>query len=210
MFQRLALAGAALLSAHAAQASFAWPGPGLPPAVATYTAPFAGNVQAWFLFKQAAYIADIGVGINGALPTAWYLPNTVAPGTTATIGTVNAGDVIRFYLRVTANAPTGNLGIFSTDPADPNPTLNGGLNHAWHVPFAGDAMLGIPAGLRIGFEDIVGGGDKDYDDHVFVFRFPGSPGVPGIPEPATWGLMIAGFGLVGFAARRRKVAHVSA
>ena len=26
---------------------------------------------------------------------------------------------------------------------------------------------------------------------------------PGIPEPATWGLMIAGFGLVGFAARRR-------
>lgn len=29
---------------------------------------------------------------------------------------------------------------------------------------------------------------------------------PGIPEPATWGLMIAGFGLVGFAARRRTVA----
>lgn len=27
---------------------------------------------------------------------------------------------------------------------------------------------------------------------------------PGIPEPATWGLMIAGFGLVGFAARRRR------
>lgn len=26
---------------------------------------------------------------------------------------------------------------------------------------------------------------------------------PGIPEPATWGMMIAGFGLVGFAARRR-------
>ena len=26
---------------------------------------------------------------------------------------------------------------------------------------------------------------------------------PGVPEPATWGLMIAGFGLVGFAARRR-------
>lgn len=31
-----------------------------------------------------------------------------------------------------------------------------------------------------------------------------------IPEPATWGLMIAGFGMVGFAARRRRVAHVAA
>jgi len=29
---------------------------------------------------------------------------------------------------------------------------------------------------------------------------------PGIPEPATWGMMIAGFGLVGFAARRRRFA----
>lgn len=29
--------------------------------------------------------------------------------------------------------------------------------------------------------------------------------VPGIPEPATWGLMIAGFGFVGFAARRRRM-----
>ena len=27
--------------------------------------------------------------------------------------------------------------------------------------------------------------------------------VAGVPEPATWGLMIAGFGMVGFAARRR-------
>jgi hypothetical protein len=32
----------------------------------------------------------------------------------------------------------------------------------------------------------------------------------GVPEPATWGLMIAGFGLVGMAARRRKVDRVSA
>lgn len=30
--------------------------------------------------------------------------------------------------------------------------------------------------------------------------------VSAIPEPATWGLMIAGFGLVGYAARRRRAA----
>jgi hypothetical protein len=32
------------------------------------------------------------------------------------------------------------------------------------------------------------------------------PPVPIVPEPGTWAMMIAGFGLVGFAARRRRVA----
>lgn len=51
--------------------------------------------------------------------------------------------------------------------------------------------------------------------------FPASAGVPGsyfggnflvgeIPEPGTWAMMIAGFGLVGFAARRRTAATVAA
>jgi len=31
-------------------------------------------------------------------------------------------------------------------------------------------------------------------------------GVAFVPEPATWGLMIAGFGMVGYAARRRRAA----
>lgn len=31
-------------------------------------------------------------------------------------------------------------------------------------------------------------------------------GGPNVPEPATWAMMIAGFGLVGFAARRRRMA----
>lgn len=39
------------------------------------------------------------------------------------------------------------------------------------------------------------------DDYVFEF---GERIVAGIPEPASWALMIAGFGLVGFAARRRR------
>jgi hypothetical protein len=32
-------------------------------------------------------------------------------------------------------------------------------------------------------------------------------GAPGIPEPTSWGLMIAGFGLAGTALRRRTAAH---
>lgn len=34
--------------------------------------------------------------------------------------------------------------------------------------------------------------------------------VPGVPEPATWAMMLLGFGAVGFAARRRSAATVSA
>lgn len=41
-----------------------------------------------------------------------------------------------------------------------------------------------------------------------VFAAPGDVG-PAVPEPATWGLLIAGFGIVGAAARRRRVSAVS-
>lgn len=37
-----------------------------------------------------------------------------------------------------------------------------------------------------------------------------TPGNPGVPEPATWALLIAGFGLVGAAARRRHIARAHA
>jgi type IV pilus assembly protein PilY1 len=43
---------------------------------------------------------------------------------------------------------------------------------------------------------------------TFIFGFKGVGGViidpPVIPEPGTWAMMIAGFGLVGYAARRRR------
>ncbi len=41
-----------------------------------------------------------------------------------------------------------------------------------------------------------------FDDITFGSVTPGEPG--GIPEPATWAMMIMGFGLVGLAARRRR------
>ena len=45
-----------------------------------------------------------------------------------------------------------------------------------------------------------------FDDITFGTDIPG----PRVPEPATWAMMIAGFGLVGFAARRRRTAFASA
>ncbi len=41
----------------------------------------------------------------------------------------------------------------------------------------------------------------------YAFRWEGGAG--GVPEPATWAMMIMGFGLVGFAARRRGIAAIA-
>ena len=40
----------------------------------------------------------------------------------------------------------------------------------------------------------------------FVVNLPGGIGAGAVPEPASWALLIAGFGMVGFAARRRGTA----
>ena len=39
---------------------------------------------------------------------------------------------------------------------------------------------------------------------TFTLHNQGGTVIPGVPEPATWAMLIAGFGLVGAAARRRR------
>lgn len=51
----------------------------------------------------------------------------------------------------------------------------------------------------VGFEDLAGGGDFDYDDHRFLFSGGLSTDVP---APASFGLL--GLGMLGFAAARRR------
>lgn len=52
----------------------------------------------------------------------------------------------------------------------------------------------------LGFNDSYSG-DADYDDFVVGVKFVATP----VPEPETYGMMLAGLGLMGFVARRRKI-----
>jgi hypothetical protein len=66
------------------------------------------------------------------------------------------------------------------------------------VAFAGTAFSIDFGGTanQTGFDNITFGSDR--------------PGGGDVPEPATWAMMILGFGLVGASLRRRGIAHVSA
>ena len=122
--------------------------------------------------------------VNSGVP---FFPNhSTSPGDTFSIGSFAAGTVLDFALMVTS---TGNL--FHTGPAAGNPD---GLAHAVVTYNAG-----MPGRTVVSFEDILGGGDKDYNDYIFSFK-----SVTAVPEPETSVLMLAGLMAVGWLARRRK------
>jgi hypothetical protein len=127
-------------------------------------------------------------------------------------------------LLVLAQAATADV-LFDTGTGDSNTThlANGtewyyAPNWSWGFAPAGEVVFktecdinGGDGRICIHTLDFVGGyrinnflglnDSVDYEKLVFSF------GGVVIPEPATWAMLIAGFGLVGFAARRRRLAN---
>lgn len=192
------LAFAGLSAAEAAIPVYANPGT-INPTIYGFSATATGDVMAYFAGSSAGYTSEIGLSVNGGPVGLFCLNNkTSVLGQSCNLGSVSMGDTLEFVLKVF------NTGAFYSSNALSNP---GNQNHVYSTPYAG-GDFGIPAGIYVGFEDLPNLGDKDYNDHQFVFTNAGGGAVP---EASTWVMLIAGFGFVGLAMRRRKgIAQVAA
>jgi hypothetical protein len=142
-----------------------------------------GHIVIRFEGSDAGF--DSLISVNGSPE---IFPNhSTAVGATVDLGDFAAGTPLDIVLHV---LNTGNF--FHTGPGAGNID---GIPHA-NVVYD----FGEPGRTWVGFEDLLGGGDHDYNDHTFSFTNIQAA----VPEPSTYALMLGGLGIVGFLARRRK------
>ena len=186
------------ISASMSADTFSYSATGAEAVSSTFTAAKTGAITAYFFNSNAGYTSLIGVSINGASVGTWGLNNhTSTLAQSLVFGNVNAGDTIEFNLFVTDTNATWSSNVSRN--ADH-------FNHVYATSFTGDG--GIPAGTFVGFEDLFGGGDRDYNDIEFVFTNTASapvqaaPAAPAVPEPAS--LSLLGLGLMALPVWRKK------
>lgn len=108
-----------------------------------------------------------------------------SPGDVITLTGFTPGDEVIFAIYVTEFNGTNR--VYYTGPGSRNPD---GLVH---VRFAATGNPDYPT--LVGFEDLLGGGDQDYNDLYFDVR-----GVSVVPEPFT--IVLLGSGLFGVGSAR--------
>lgn len=150
--------------------------------------------DAQLIFPEAS--SAVGYGGTGALVRNSKEP--LVPGDFVDLGNFKAGTALDFFL--IANGATGGKDFYSTDASE----NRDGIIHAVSLAANGSAYL------IIGFEDMNGGGDKDYNDLVFAVEI-GKENVEnltetaglGAPEPSLpAGMLLTASLVLGFTRRR--------
>ena len=82
-------------------------------------------------------------------------------------------------------------------------------SHSFNTPFVSGGFNALPAGATIfetgNYQTVYTFTVANGDDYTLQFRSDAD-----VPEPAAWTMMIAGFGLLGLTARRRRTSTLSA
>jgi hypothetical protein len=152
----------------------------------------SGPVEVFFAGSEAAF--DLQLFQSDPVLQGPFFPNHDTPvGASESLGIFPPATELAFRLDVLS---TGDR--FFTGSGAGNPD---GVVHARGRRFPGSAV--IPAGVLIGFEDLFGGGDLDFNDFTFVVTNVALRSTP-VPEPATWLLLGSGMAALLRAARCRR------
>jgi hypothetical protein len=153
----------------------------------------AGFTNELYLFDASNLTTPLAVtGNNGSLGLGLIFNNQTTPvGTNINLGNFAAGTELVFGIKV---LNTGNLFYMGPGVRNADGIAHGAVDNGIAPQFPPYGV--VPAGyVGVGFEDIFGGGDLDYDDLGFAFS-----NVRAVPEPLSIALL--GFGLATFGARR--------
>ena len=146
-----------------------------------------GDVVVTFVSNGAGYTNELFLdGATGTIFNNWATP----VGTSVNLGSFLAGTELIFGLFVTNTGDVFYSGAGSRNPDGiAHAAVDNGLNQA-----------------TVGFEDLLGGGDRDYNDLVFSFsnvRGTDAAGSPfAVSEPAA--LTMLGGGLAALVGLRRR------
>ncbi len=146
-----------------------------------------GEVGAYFAGASAGYENRMNANFDGQTIDSPFISNRSIVGNYFSYGVHTAGEQVVFANHV---IDTGNW-FYSIDAFNDD-----GLRHIQQSSFK--LLDGTPV-LLIGFEDLYGGGDLDFNDNVVMFTNI----MAVVPEPETYMMLIVGLGLIGFTLRMR-------
>lgn len=161
-------------------------------AVANTLMTIGGNVSVTFLSSDASYVSDLF--ITGQSDKIFNNKSTFF-GQTFDLGNFAANTAITFSLLVNTTGYQFYSGLASSNSDN--------------VVHAAIHNLGNNV-VAIGFEDMLGGGDKDYNDVMFTVTNAVATQVAPVPEPESFAMLIAGLGALLMANRRRKTNKILA
>jgi hypothetical protein len=151
------------------------------PSISSLYAATSGEVILTFLSKQAYFSTD--VSLQGS-PTTIFNNQTAVGGTTYSLGSFQEGAeiVFSFFVNTTGETFLSGAAINNTD-------------NTAHTAYQQEVNS-----VLVGFEDIVLGGDKDYNDIIFSVS---NASISPIPEPGIASMLATGLMLLGFSSRKK-------
>jgi len=183
------------------------------PVTATFLGQSAGFTNDLYLFAAGNLLHPLPltgvVGPGYAEAGLIFSNHTNLPGDTINLGSFAAGTELVFGIFVRDTGFTYFLGPGSRNP---DSIEHGVVDNGLAPPSFPSFLPPPPGSIAIGFEDIFGGGDRDFDD--LAFAFTNVVGVPtprngSAPEPATLVLLGGGLAVAGWRLRRGRRAPVA-